>query len=129
VELLKQADRGTSIFFITYPTQAKEGGEISNFEGELENVFSQGGWQPYLERNIHLGNFRSMGERSSSEGEGIGCSLPDHPTPASEVAIKALSLLHYPCTHPSVSQPQETQGQQSGFALYVSVGTRIEPEQ
>ncbi|NYF91897.1 hypothetical protein HDF08_004016 [Edaphobacter lichenicola] len=131
VDLLKRAGSETRIFFITFPTQASDDGEIGKFTLTLENVFNKAGWNPYRERNVQLGQFRSISERSSSEGEGIGCSLPDPPTRESQLAMQALSLLGYPCTHPSVYQPFANPGQQSnfGFALYVSVGTRIKPEQ
>jgi hypothetical protein len=124
---LLQANPMARIFLITFPTRPQVGGEISNFANQLESVFAQGGWVPYRERNVQLGSVSQVGENFSSHGEGIGCSLPQPPTPASQVAAKVMALLDYPCAHPSVFQLYGTED--NGFALYISVGTRIKPEQ
>jgi len=115
VGLLKQVKDG-SIFFITYPTQVPDHGEISSFTDKLEDVFSEAGWMTYRERNNYLG-FSTVG------GGGIGCSTPQKMTPASELAIKALLILHYPCTHPSIFSDVDIGGP-SNYALFVTVGTR-----
>jgi hypothetical protein len=131
VALLKQAKNGPRITFITNPTNAPERGEISNFTYQLENVFSKGGWAVVRERNVQWGSFIGAVDGSSWSGEGIGCSSPSNPTPESQLAVKALSILHYPCTHPSILNETDTPAGWVGpkFALYVTVGKRIDSEQ
>jgi hypothetical protein len=70
VALLSQAKNGPFIVFITYPTNAPERGEISNFTYQLENVFYKGGWMVVRERHVQMGLF-------IGGADGIGCSSPD----------------------------------------------------
>jgi hypothetical protein len=123
VALLSQAKNEPSIIFITYPTNAREGGEISTFTHQLQNVFIKAGWMAVQERNLQIGLF-------VGRTDGIGCSSPSNPTPESQLAMKALSILHYPCTHPSIFDEADEVGNSPVVnALYVTVGTRIVSEQ
>jgi hypothetical protein len=130
VALLSKAKNGPSIVFITYPTNAPERGEISTFTYQLENVFIKGGWMAIRERNYQTGSFIGVVDGSPWSGEGVGCSLPSNPTPESQLAVKALSILHYPCTHPSIINESDRAEGSVGpeIVLYVTVGTRIELE-
>lgn len=126
VAILKQAVPGSAVFFITFPTNARENGEIVRFLTELENVFAKAGWIPYRERNLQIGSVTTMESSGATHGEGIGCSAPRNPTPATTLAIRALAALHAPCTNHAVVGPEDfPQSTPSPFALYVSVGTRV----
>jgi hypothetical protein len=128
VAVLKKAPTGTRIYVITFPTNARPGGEISEFADQIENVFSQGGWFPYREHAVSLGSFNSVSEGGSHHGEGIGCTIPRGMDANANLAMQALNVLHYPCHAPSVFTPPEDADKPSSWGLYISVGTRIEPE-
>jgi hypothetical protein len=106
VELLKKAENAPEIYFITSPTDVRANSEINRFKGKLMKVFAYAGWFPIEEHDVHNGGFSSVEEGSSgpSQGQGIGCSQPRNPTSASQLAIKAFSVLHYPCQHLSYEQ-------------------------
>jgi hypothetical protein len=128
VAVLKKAPMGTRIYVITFPTNAPLHGEISEFADQIENVFSQAGWFPYREHQVSLGSVSSVSERSSHHGEGIGCTTPRGMDTNANLARQALTILHYPCQADSAFTPPEDADKPSQWGLYISVGTRIEPE-
>jgi hypothetical protein len=128
VAVLKKAPAGTRIYVITFPTNARPGSEISEFADQIENVFSQGGCFPYREHQVFLGSFSAVSEGGSHHGEGIGCTIPRGMNANANLAMQALNILHYPCHAPSVFTPPEDADKPAQWGLYISVGTRIEPE-
>jgi hypothetical protein len=113
------------IEIITFPTDVAPNSEIGKFAEKLEYALYQRGWTVYRDRETHIGSFNERIDMPYGP-HGVGCATSRPPSEASSIAMKALSALKYHCAGPSVINDFENAGH---FDLYITVGTRIVPEQ
>jgi hypothetical protein len=114
-----------SIEIITFPTDLALGSEIDRFATKLESALSQHGWTVYRNRENHIGSFNGRIDMPYGP-HGVGCNTSQPPSEASSIATRALSALKYPCAGPSIIGDYGNAGH---FTFYITVGTRIVPEQ
>ena len=114
-----------SIEIITFPTRVPPNSEIDKFTDSLGYALSQSGWNVYRERNTYIGSYNGRTDMPYGS-HGLGCSITEPNSDGAKAALLALEKLKLRCTGPSVISPM---GEKNPFTLYITVGTRIVPEQ
>ena len=120
VDLLKTAPAGSTVHFVIVGGSQ----EISDFEGQLERLFTSGGWTIAgrdLIGSLSMVTIGSNGYPSRSTGNGLNC-MEGGSQEISAIAFNAMKAVRFPCS----SGPVASHGGRADF--YVQVSSRIPPQ-